>query len=1208
MFDPGPDPEDDEEPGRGLDRGAPSDGGETGFREMMTRNARAVLDRAARVRAEGGSSSGRAGAPQDGRSFWRRWFGQNANAEEMALAELRRMSQSIMGPNAGLAWVGLTEASLGMAKARQEGPRRPMVDAQELCQYGAMAMRVNSDFNPPRLSIVVGALVAFNAMWLQGHPVWEIRVTKQFVAAEEALTAGVLLLNERCREEGFRRVVAELRRYLDLLGLPCARVVAEDEHLPAMDDLDQAVAAYDSSRGNRAGTSKIPVRDFVGASVPLRQKSAWCRGMGIVGRDQEHMQAAVDEAERMGSPARMWAALEGGFHLERGSRIHRQLRKMLRTQRPDQVGLMDRILQDSGPDWSYMAVLMVEGDLLDEVDLETQLGEPVSVGHQANCVSDYAAGVAAALMEHHTWCEWYTRRRSGAVEDTPGTCHVMPHLRQEGAGPPTRMSTLHVVHLFGRRVPGGPTVLETWNMRKAWMTTALKEAKMKLKAMRAPRMLCVPEKMGCDMAGGSWPEMLRLLAALNAENRRADDVWIVVVRLRSTCRRPGCRNLCFRAGGALGALPHREVAVAEPGGTTTEEFPEDFYVFRASPFNATKKELCAADQPWPAELNEQIAAMDDRYPGFSRAMFGVVHVASVRGGEWELQWIQAGGTPVQDRSMSTTLWLLLALWRSGDHRRNLMVFHVNRRDVVNLSGGTQAGGCVPGQHGPDFAEHEQMLRGLALTLEARGGAAPFLNVADYQGQVWDSMRALWGYSVDGEPEEGRWGHRLGEVILDRAERYQYRAQQRYKTGSWIRSYTLSAASTARFAEKAQASLGLCGDHLWEDEKKIRIEVLEQAHRFWDMMDEQRPPGPPPPGPPPRPRRRPPPPPGSDGAGSSTDQAGPTGGPDAGAPAPAENEPGNMETDAMIEEGVRAMAVRVNDVREHGEMVLERMMFRMLPAIQTRLVVPPEGLPPLTEEENENVRTYMEQLLADDMAGDRVRRGYSEAEIRAMRRDGASSGARHQNYQLARAEAMATDDELARAEEVARPSIGIEELAGEAVEDNRNVAEMADEVELLAELDLETELGGPVNVGHPATTVTGFAAELAETMGLLENEPRYVVFRATPRHDCPRCGLQGLTLWEVDGACVGGCVPEVQDLTDEEARRAEQVLAAAVHVGIVRGGEWEMDAQESDPESEPTGFASGFTEEDLQMMRSEAGLPIAEDDLETLGLPAAATAA
>ncbi|GBF93535.1 hypothetical protein Rsub_06255 [Raphidocelis subcapitata] len=126
-----------------------------------------------------------------------------------------------------------------------------------------------------------------------------------------------------------------------------------------------------------------------------------------------------------------------------------------------------------------------EGDLLGATETH--------VVHQANCITQGARGVAAALFARFPWSDVYARRARGSgARDAPGSIAV------RGDGGARRW----VVAVFGQVGPGKPRSKgqDTAARRLEYFEQGLRA----LARLEGAESFAFPHLVGCGLAGGEW--------------------------------------------------------------------------------------------------------------------------------------------------------------------------------------------------------------------------------------------------------------------------------------------------------------------------------------------------------------------------------------------------------------------------------------------------------------------------------------------------------------------------------------------------------------------------------------------------------------------------------------------------------------------------------------------------------------------------------
>jgi len=141
-------------------------------------------------------------------------------------------------------------------------------------------------------------------------------------------------------------------------------------------------------------------------------------------------------------------------------------------------------------------VNVVEGDLVAPRKAVND-GKELIV-HQTNCITQRGKGLAKVIFSRYPSANCYKKRRKrGAMADIPGT---IQHVK-----------FTPVVNLFGQFNPGKPRKrgTDTKQLRLEYFRSGL-EATLNLPFKR----VSLPWQIGCGLAGGSWPEYLKIIHQL----------------------------------------------------------------------------------------------------------------------------------------------------------------------------------------------------------------------------------------------------------------------------------------------------------------------------------------------------------------------------------------------------------------------------------------------------------------------------------------------------------------------------------------------------------------------------------------------------------------------------------------------------------------------------------------------------------------------
>jgi len=140
----------------------------------------------------------------------------------------------------------------------------------------------------------------------------------------------------------------------------------------------------------------------------------------------------------------------------------------------------------------------VTGDLLES--------KATFLVHQTNCVTTRGRGLSAAMFRRFPQANVYRQRGPR----TPGTVKVIGR----------------VVNLFGQHRPGKAPTPEIRHQRLRWFQQGL-EALLPI-VMAAPNAsVAFPYRIGCGLAGGSWPAYQTVLNKFAADLGPDHPVYIV---------------------------------------------------------------------------------------------------------------------------------------------------------------------------------------------------------------------------------------------------------------------------------------------------------------------------------------------------------------------------------------------------------------------------------------------------------------------------------------------------------------------------------------------------------------------------------------------------------------------------------------------------------------------------------------------------------
>ena len=262
--------------------------------------------------------------------------------------------------------------------------------------------------------------------------------------------------------------------------------------------------------------------------------------------------------------------------------------------------------------------------------------------------------------------------------------------------------------------------------------------------------------MGAGIAGGDWEQKYAAVRDFAAANP-----WLRVVLVRRPQRCARCRKPLAADRGGSGQL-ERKARFAKGRGDGW------FWGFRASPYADPEQERAPTTLPWACGDSPAVQKLEAALgAGVAEYVSKVWHVGRVRGGEWEKERLLGGraGQAKDDRCLSATIWLSLAEWRTSPERPFVHALLVHRDRVANLSGAPTGGCCLPKPYNKEPLTGVEWRRAIFETLDASG------EPPGTKEEGWTSWRQLFEYAVQGNQE---WGLKLGEVVADRADRWEIR--------------------------------------------------------------------------------------------------------------------------------------------------------------------------------------------------------------------------------------------------------------------------------------------------------------------------------------------------------------------------------------------------------------------------------------------------
>ena len=141
---------------------------------------------------------------------------------------------------------------------------------------------------------------------------------------------------------------------------------------------------------------------------------------------------------------------------------------------------------------------------------------------------------------------------------------------------------------------------------------------------------------------------------------------------------------------------HRELAIA---GRMTEDGPEEYQLYRASPWDAVEKEIAPVRTELADVAHPWLVALEEKWPGATVTKNAIRHVNGIRRGDWEAEAMRkslAGDPFDTDLQVSWTNGPGLAVSRANPLREHLVMLSVLRSAVV--TGNPTSRSCVLTSH------------------------------------------------------------------------------------------------------------------------------------------------------------------------------------------------------------------------------------------------------------------------------------------------------------------------------------------------------------------------------------------------------------------------------------------------------------------------------------------------------------------------------
>lgn len=166
-----------------------------------------------------------------------------------------------------------------------------------------------------------------------------------------------------------------------------------------------------------------------------------------------------------------------------------------------------------------MPITFCFGNLLDCVETHDY------IVHQTNSTSTRAAGIADAIFKRFPATNNYAPQNTNVV----GRAEIMPISYINWSDRPIRPA---VVNLCAQFHPGGPSADDDSGRRKSWFEDALRDMTYQITRRHAQNpnearpnivspnevRVAFPTKIGCGLAGGSWPDYLAILERWAAQH------------------------------------------------------------------------------------------------------------------------------------------------------------------------------------------------------------------------------------------------------------------------------------------------------------------------------------------------------------------------------------------------------------------------------------------------------------------------------------------------------------------------------------------------------------------------------------------------------------------------------------------------------------------------------------------------------------------
>jgi hypothetical protein len=278
------------------------------------------------------------------------------------------------------------------------------------------------------------------------------------------------------------------------------------------------------------------------------------------------------------------------------------------------------------------------------------------------------------------------------------------------------------------------------------------------------------------MAGGDWREIHAMVDRVAKEYAGDPEVpWVeqktaikvIIVELPMACARCdlvlGDPGVCEDADGKEIEL-ERKLRVL-PGTRMTDDGPEKYQLFRASPWDAVEKEVAPPGTVMKDATHSWLVALEEKWPGATMTKHAVTHVNGIRVGDWEAEAMRkalAGESFTVDLLVSWTNAPGLAVSRAKPLREHLVMLSVKRGEVVDLSL-VEGAGSVLEKGGPGRAGRRLIAHICGEVGKEPTGAMVLPGWKDFEDEQMEDA-FVWGHALR-EGVTKRTSEALAEAVV-----------------------------------------------------------------------------------------------------------------------------------------------------------------------------------------------------------------------------------------------------------------------------------------------------------------------------------------------------------------------------------------------------------------------------------------------------------